>query len=675
MAPQVSYAKITLSYPIYAADFDPYSRGYLVTAGGGGESKSGIGNKITLLDVADPREITTAAEIELSKVEDNPTCVANLASKDGLITFAGINSGAEDLKAGKNTHFRSFGIQYPSRSVGQSKEHKDAPQNKGNVIPIGKGQLFRPEKDGKQECYQRILRLSPARRKPQGSGASKRLGAIATGSAQKSEIVLFDATTSTPGERDVVQRIQPSNNDEAKDVDWEEQEEGRFLLAYCTEGEVFLQRLSYDFDKRKLINGVKDAEKIYSLPGPSAGERPGRRKLRTLRFLTSTHLLLLVNLPNFKGAEMLILRLYPDGPGEIVLRKRLATHVRAATGMDVCALDSDVQTGARQIIIAVAGQDISVSIFTLDYQGTRSDAMSKFRNFSVMRDVHAFQITQIRLSPFHSSTTSSAFPSGSNKEKGTAVAQQKKAGSQRVHLATTSMGNTVVVDTLPLQLFSGRYILNSARAAQVQTGATVGVAGIIGLIMLLLLQSFIAVTYPESAVASINLQQYVPSELRDALSRLAPPGSHRRAVIEEVEYVLHAVEGVVSHPFDGETRLADLLHHLSESGHLHRPSADSQNPPKGAVIIRPANENPDSGNPDTVALSTDLHPEGEESVLKADKHAKRWEDLDERQKAVWRTRLQDAGAWLESEGETVLKGIFFSSYAGVVGDIAAQALT
>lgn len=42
----ISYTKTTLSYPVYTADFDPYNRGYLIVAGGGGEGRSGVGNKI-----------------------------------------------------------------------------------------------------------------------------------------------------------------------------------------------------------------------------------------------------------------------------------------------------------------------------------------------------------------------------------------------------------------------------------------------------------------------------------------------------------------------------------------------------------------------------------------------------------------------------------------------------
>ena len=46
MGSKVSFAKTTLSYPLFAAEFDPYNRGYLVVGGGGGESKTGVPNQI-----------------------------------------------------------------------------------------------------------------------------------------------------------------------------------------------------------------------------------------------------------------------------------------------------------------------------------------------------------------------------------------------------------------------------------------------------------------------------------------------------------------------------------------------------------------------------------------------------------------------------------------------------
>lgn len=46
MAPTVYSAKLTLSCPLFAADFDPRNNGRLLVGGGGGEGRSGVGNKI-----------------------------------------------------------------------------------------------------------------------------------------------------------------------------------------------------------------------------------------------------------------------------------------------------------------------------------------------------------------------------------------------------------------------------------------------------------------------------------------------------------------------------------------------------------------------------------------------------------------------------------------------------
>lgn len=46
MAPDISSAKITLSCPLFGVDFDPRNNGFLLVGGGGGEGRSGVGNKI-----------------------------------------------------------------------------------------------------------------------------------------------------------------------------------------------------------------------------------------------------------------------------------------------------------------------------------------------------------------------------------------------------------------------------------------------------------------------------------------------------------------------------------------------------------------------------------------------------------------------------------------------------
>lgn len=46
MAPLIPSAKVTLSYPLCACDFDPLDSNRLVVGGGGGAGRSGVGNKI-----------------------------------------------------------------------------------------------------------------------------------------------------------------------------------------------------------------------------------------------------------------------------------------------------------------------------------------------------------------------------------------------------------------------------------------------------------------------------------------------------------------------------------------------------------------------------------------------------------------------------------------------------
>ncbi|KAI7122425.1 hypothetical protein KC316_g18136, partial [Hortaea werneckii] len=195
----VSFAKTSLPYPIFSADWDPYNRGYLVVGGGGGESKTGVPNQITVLDTSNRATITTAAEIQLSRDEDSVQSLGNLATKDGLITFAGINSSQAQQNAGVNEHLRSFDVKYPPRKKQKTERADDNEQ--GEILLIGQRSLFKPSSATKKETYQRLLRLSPAKKRDSGS---KRLGAVATGMAEENEVIVFNATNATPDKEDIV---------------------------------------------------------------------------------------------------------------------------------------------------------------------------------------------------------------------------------------------------------------------------------------------------------------------------------------------------------------------------------------------------------------------------------------------------------------------------------------
>lgn len=46
MAPVIPSAKLTLKYGLYACDFDPLDADRLICGGGGGASRTGVGNAI-----------------------------------------------------------------------------------------------------------------------------------------------------------------------------------------------------------------------------------------------------------------------------------------------------------------------------------------------------------------------------------------------------------------------------------------------------------------------------------------------------------------------------------------------------------------------------------------------------------------------------------------------------
>ena len=54
MAHLIQTAKETLSYPLYACDFDPVDSSRLVVAGGGGAGSNGVGNKIVSAVISSP---------------------------------------------------------------------------------------------------------------------------------------------------------------------------------------------------------------------------------------------------------------------------------------------------------------------------------------------------------------------------------------------------------------------------------------------------------------------------------------------------------------------------------------------------------------------------------------------------------------------------------------------
>ncbi|OCK80051.1 hypothetical protein K432DRAFT_434977 [Lepidopterella palustris CBS 459.81] len=645
MSPPISFSKAKTSYPIFAATFAHNHPGCLVVGGGGGSGRSGVGNKITVFDVSSRAAVLeSTAEIELSRDEDSVTCLANLATKDGLVLFAGINSSESDRLANSNKHFRSFLVEYPKKKPSGGKRTTADKGSEAQISLLGKTSLFKPVQSAsaKKEGYQRLLRLSRPRRNPNGG---KRIGAIASSLAgDENEIVVFDATTSSPRlSEDIIQRIPPHEGKEANDIDILELEEAQFQIAYCTDYSVFVGDISYDFDNKKPQGDLELPRAKYSVPFPDVFESKGRFKIRCLRWLSPSHILLLANLPNRTGVELQVLKLYGDTMGSITLRKRLPRHVKAAVDMDVCALDAD-ENGAYQIVIAVGGIDISISIFTMNYHGTSNNSLSGFHNYVTVRDVHAVQMTKIVFSPFFSPWTAP------NADK------LKTPPPQYLRLVSTSLGNTIVIDTITLYPISkaprARYILSSAKAHALHQSLTYFVIAFVLLIGLLLAQSLL----DTSGTWTTSL---VPSSIRNAVNSFSPPG----AIADSIRSAQPT--DVIPENVRVRVPIARASHRLRDLLHLHHGDAHEEDMKTKAVVVR---DDPDSD----FEVSTEVHPD-RAAVVQQHDDAKRWEELTQAERLRWKKKLTKAGMWAVEEGETVLKGIFFSEAAGLVGQ-AAQAV-
>jgi hypothetical protein len=289
-----------------------------------------------------------------------------------------------------------------------------------------------------------VLRLSPTYKR---DSPNKRIGAVATGLAKRSEIVVFDATRTPTTDAEIIARIPMRDNAEAADLDITELETNTFSITWATDHDVYEQTVMYNFDTKKASFSPANPRKVYTIPKSEDPTKPARPKYRAIRWLGNEDVLLLSNLPNRTGAELSIIHFYPSGPAMKVKQKSLPGHVKQAVGLDVCILDSD-KARNKQVVVAIASHDISIPVYTLDYNAN-THTFGKFKRFTTLRDVHPLQMTCIRFSPFHSPVRA---PAPEQDKKGNALPIKKPThpGPQYIKLCSTSMGNTVVVDTFAL---------------------------------------------------------------------------------------------------------------------------------------------------------------------------------------------------------------------------------
>ncbi|TGZ85303.1 hypothetical protein EX30DRAFT_392661 [Ascodesmis nigricans] len=402
MAPSVSSSKLTLTYPIFAADFLDATR--FIVGGGGGEGRSGVGNKIvtllTLLDASNPAEITQISEHTLSRDEDSCMSLgiaqpANPSSPP--VILAGVNSSEAILESGHNEHFRTIPI------VKASSGSLDI----SSAVGATRRQIFTSITS--KEMYQRVLRTKA------GTVAIANGGGIAT--SKDYEIIVAASDT-----LQVLKKIPlPS---EAADLDLDDDGEN---LVYCTAKEIFT------------MHRKENPRKITTPPGEG--------NIRSARWLpfSPPRILITRNRPGRSGIDMYLLD--PD-TGSVISKHPLPKTAKAATSLDTTSLN------ATATLAAVSAADQSIYLFHI--------IPNKILPAKHFTDVHPHQITKLAFSRAAAlqpvSSDSSVY--GDTDEKDTPEEEERHI----VRLASTSIGNTIVVHTIPVS--GGRVMSKSAGLTQ-----------------------------------------------------------------------------------------------------------------------------------------------------------------------------------------------------------------
>lgn len=291
--------------------------------------------------------------------------------------FAGVNSSPDEIKKGKNDHFRVFGISQPGKSAKTSGVR---------ISEIARDALFL-HKD--TSAYQRLLRLShPYENLPQ-------LGAIATGLSKEPEIALFDVPCSGGGRWKSRGRLDIPK--EAMDLDVVQTGPDTYQLAYCDDHEIFTVEVSK--------TEISEPKCVYTIT-PDEGAT-AKAQFKSLRYLTPGFLITVVNRPNSQGVALHGYRLpaKDQDNARLAVQARLPKGVSKATGLAVRNLSptsspSDKQ-GQTQFVVAVAGNDSSISLFTLEHKSAASvDLLADLAPFQVLKGVHPSNITGLSFSSF-----------------------------------------------------------------------------------------------------------------------------------------------------------------------------------------------------------------------------------------------------------------------------------
>ncbi|RBR25889.1 uncharacterized protein FIESC28_01382 [Fusarium coffeatum] len=593
MASLFPRSSIELDYPLYAVDFDPEDANRVVVGGGGGPSKTGVGNKITVLETVSQNELRSAGEITLSRDEDSVMSLA-VGPHKGKTTYvyAGVNSSPESLAQGKNEHLRALSVDPSKLRTSVGAKTPDA-----NITEASRTSLF---KNPDIDTYQRLLRIA-------GS-----TGAAATAMGREPQIAIFDVAGPVAKLRGLLELEK-----EAEDLDIVQTGENDFQVAYCSKYELYLVNISG--------KEVSEPRKVYTMKDDH-GERPA---FRAIRYLSPNFLAAASNLPKRSGVIVQAFRLPKDEQTEarLSINARIPRKI-SATALAVANLSPPASPfgsiGDTQFVIAVAGHDSSITLYTLEHSvGGNIELLAKLWHLHTLKEVHgADNITGLAFSHF--------------------TTPKNNLRQQYIKLASTSLQKTVAVHSIALKKHAEksprnkkgpprapRYVTAKDSREVSSRGLHITMA-IIVLVMALVAQGVLELIGGSPPI--LGAQKAFPQ-----YGTLRTP-DHPPAAFLADEFLAKLAGRDVVKTVTGET-----------------------------LVVYEGNVAPATAGGDAQApeLKLDVHDPSVHGP------GKTWEELGEEQKEAWKARLKETGAWTQTMGEAIFKGILFGEIAGAVGRAVA----
>ena len=313
-------------------------------------------------------------------------------------------------------------------------------------------------------------------------------------------------------------------------------------------------------------------------------------------------------------------------------------------GLDICPLGTN-QVGQQQTIIIVSGSDHSISLFTIEYEPTKG--YSKFQPYTTLRDVHPFSMMKLCFSTF----VAPAHPI------------TLEVGPQKVKLASVSMENTVAVHTMPLQPFppssrTPRYVLTLPDPAEFWEDLVFSLALLVS--FLVLCSDLLSFTETRGATPPyLGAATYLPVTWPEkwAADYKTPP--HGKGSYFDTLLALKSTETVVQVTPDQLHSLKDILDRVHSTGAAPA-DLETVTPNSLSVIVRCNKPGLDAEQSVIIEISAShkAHNASEEQRLHA------WQEMNTADQDFWKRRLEAAGRWTVSEGESVLHGVLFGETCG-----------